>query len=36
MMVDADPRRSKRIMDAMMRMKIDIARLKQAYEGAAA
>lgn len=37
MMVDPDPKRSKRVMDAMMKMKkIDIARLERAYERAEA
>lgn len=35
MLHDKDPAKSKRVMDAMMQMqKIDIARLKQAYDGA--
>lgn len=34
MLSDPDPKRSKRVMEAMLKMKkIDIATLKQAYEG---
>jgi predicted 3-demethylubiquinone-9 3-methyltransferase (glyoxalase superfamily) len=36
MMTDADPAKSARVMNAVMKMKkIDIAALTQAYEGAA-
>ncbi len=34
MMTDKDPEKSKRVMEAMLKMdKIDIGLLKQAYEG---
>jgi predicted 3-demethylubiquinone-9 3-methyltransferase (glyoxalase superfamily) len=34
MLGDKDPAKSKRVMEAMLQMrKIDIARLRQAYEG---